>query len=546
MKYLNLLNTESDQSQYVANITNGMKIGANAKIALEQLNLTFAGEEITIDSTNDSFQFNPYERPPGTDINVIGPEAIRAVLPHTTHRSRTTLIQDIENAINSAVRWWAANMAGSPLTQYANYQGLQFRVFVDNNNKLNIAYANTDLTTNNDLVLKNVVDNANPGGGVDPNTTFYLKNAGDAAQFDGVMQSRFALSKSNCKISATFKTTIANGASDWIIGVSKIQYTDGAVFDLDKYYIALYSTSTVGETRYWVKIGSNAPVQFTPAVGAGSTKTTNITTFALSWGVLTDTVSGSVSPKLVVSVKDGNRNALYNATRTNIYDFNFLEYVSSPNYFTCSAKQLNNLYILHDLPANDNQALAMVLSAFETKLSGTNTVVETIPNSIRKDHITVDYSDYENVENLQIDTNYRTFIFDSLLNEVLGFNMSGIVYPSKAGNSALISENNIPDFITMTGFSPKNLIVQLPMLDIESYSNTGRHNVLAVVPNSDRNNYDLSYKVNEKLFIALKNKKPDTINSMRIVITNDDGEIFPVSRNTLNVALVITDDDDKK
>jgi hypothetical protein len=120
--------------------------------------------------------------------------------------------------------------------------------------------------------------------------------------------------------------------------------------------------------------------------------------------------------------------------------------------------------------------------------------------------------------------------------------MNGLAIECLPGNSVKIADDET-NIIKMSGFAPKNLVLTIPSLDLESYQNYGyKTNILAVVPNSDRSNYELSYKVNEKVFIRLRNRDVQDIPFIVIRLTDDSGMVFNVGKNTFILTLIIDDE----
>lgn len=504
MKYLNLVNKDTTTSEFVAQIPGNMQIGENTKIALEQINLTFAGNSIVIDDTNNSFQFNPYARRANQPINDIGNQRINVKLTNGIYTSLQELVKNIQDSINIAVPLWD-NGAGSQ-----NYQGLQWKCYIDaTTKKFTFHYVHEAPTIAYQDILTNNINKAKAIGG--QTGTFAGKEGGDNLEFDGYLMNRNPLSRSNGYVK--YELITSDATAENIVGFTKKGFSTASTLELDDFYFAIYSKP--GEANFWIK-NNDVEEELLDNAALPIAITTNLTNFAIYWGG-----SGVFEEVSNIQIDIG-------AQATDVLEFDGRYHSATPSYFAMSTKENSTYYIGY---TGADQNIDYVQDAFQTTDTDHH-VVEIAP--LRLYQNTID----------AYNGNSRYFIFTTTLGELLGFPDSRVIQ-GLPGDNTFSADKEIKPFISMTGFSPKNLIVQLPNMDIESISSTGKRNIIAVIPNSDRSNYDLSYKVNEKLFINLKNKKPDTLSSLRVVVTDDLGFIFNVVPSTLNVALVLADDSDK-
>jgi hypothetical protein len=376
------------------------------------------------------------------------------------------------------------------------------------------------------MLNTNCEDTANPGGGVIGN--WIRKIAGDNTKFDGFVQSRLSLSKSNGFIMLPVKMTDVD--TDFIIGVSKYQYNPAEEFTLDKFICAIYSDSAANMWK--IKYG-NTIANFTKlSDGTTNAKTQNSTVVCISWG----TVNGV--PKIRFYLRESSNNIFAGpAYYTDFLNFDLADYADSQNYLTISMKQANVVYFGYSgLSQANGAAMASTMNAFEQVEDNTLHILPLLRNVVRVN------ADLEDPSLGAYSDKYRYLFFNSDLGKLLGFVMNGLAIECLPGNSVKIADDET-NIIKMSGFAPKNLVLTVPSLDLESYQNYGyKTNILAVVPNSDRSNYELSYKVNEKVFIRLRNRDVQDIPFIVIRLTDDSGMVFNVGKNTFILTLIIDDE----
>lgn len=524
MRYLNLINTESTTSEFEAYLPGNLTLGKNAKIALEQINLTFTGDKILIDDTNNTFEFTAYARTQNqVRAGDMGGYARKITIPTGSYYSREEFLRVIQDEINACMPLYS-NFNTEP--EKNNYVGLQFNLLVNNQTeKLNLNYAHADIKVNLNILRSNYSITETVGG-VD---NWAVKNAGAETDFNGFTQSLLPLSRSNGKIE--IKTVIQNDAtfntSEFIVGVTKKKVNDGTILTLDDFLFAVYSVA--GNDKFRIKCG-NINENFRTSANAEFTKNANNTNIAITWGGITDADGNTTGGGVKFGIQS-NVNLVQRVNYSNVYELDKYLMTDSKNYLTIAAKQNDKFYYAYNTPT-EAANLKAVYDVYTTIDPITNNTLRVIPDNVEHNDLGLSYV-----------PNNRYFKFTSELNRMLGFNMQNFMYHPPGGDSMLESDEKIDGFIKLTGFGPKNLVVEVPSLDIESYQNFGfKKNIIASIPNLYRENYDLSYKVHEKVFVNLRNKDIQDLSSIRIKVTNERGDKFNVDKDTLNLTLVIDDE----
>jgi hypothetical protein len=296
---------------------------------------------------------------------------------------------------------------------------------------------------------------------------------------------------------------------------------------LDDFLFAVYSVA--GNNKFRVKYGDTTE-DFRTTTNTNFVKNGNDTSIAIAWGGVKNGGGETIATGVRFGIQS-NANPVPQANYSRIYDLDKYMMTSSKTYLTIAAKQNNKFYYSYNTPTAIKN-LSATYDAYTTIDPITKYTLRILPDNIEHNDLGLTYNPA-----------HRYFKFTSELNQMLGFNMENHIYNSPAGDNMLQSDEKIDLFIKLTLFGPKNLVVEVPSLDIESYQNYGfKKNIIASIPYLDRNNYDLSYKVHEKVFVSLRNKDTQDLSSIRIKVTNEMGDKFNVDKNTLNLTLVIDDE----
>ena len=498
MKYLNLINNENSKSEFNAILPNNFKVEKNTKIALEQLNLTFAGSQIVIDGTNNKIRFTPFARA-GLGQTDIGNRAMTATLTEGIYTGMDELSREIQNSMNAGVPIWS--IAGGS----QNYQGLQWKTGIDTiSKKFGFRYAHADPTASYQDILTNNINKTKTWPSSTPAGTWAGKEGGTNTTFDGYITTRLALSRSNNLIKFSLKTT--DDTAEMMVGITKKQFTNGTTYELADFDYCFFTKA--GSDEIWIKYGDVEELFEDSVSGNNFTTTTDPTVFKINMG-------------------EGSITFIIGNAFTETYEMDGKAYADTPNFLCLSTKQNSTYYIGYTTTAQD---ISFVQDAFQTT-DANNHVIEVIPSTVIHNSLGA----YASVN--------RYFLFPDNLATLLEFHRN-IVLVAPSGDNILEGAHEIKPFISLTGWGPDNIHVQVVNLDLESHSNYGTKNILSVVPNADREDYNLSYKVNEKLFINLNNKEAQNISNLRIVVTDDLGFIFNIVPNTLSLALVFMDDSD--
>lgn len=491
-------------SEFVARL-NGLKIGKNAKIALDQISCTFAQNAIVIDDTNNSLQFTPYALTAGNLNNSsMGNRYIDVVMTEGNYLSVKAVLDELQDSLNAAVKFYSS-AAG-----FSNYQGLQFQVIKDTTTeKVSINYANGTLEPYADFAVINDILTGNPGGVAG---SFAVKTAGDDTKYDGIAQTKQGVSKSNGEID--FKVYFTDITAEVIFGLTKTDIAGTPEMGLDQYYAAIYSKA--GDNTLWIKYDDTEEQLLNDANNATMTKVTTRMNFSIIYGG--DTIEFYV------------QDVTNNLTVTSTKDFNSKHHASSNSFFTMATKQKNKVFMCINGGAAGTDFKALI-DEFTT-LNEDGHVVDDVTLSIRK------------YDNLQVNTASRYFKFTSTLNRILGYNYNGIIKRTPADNGSFVGDFEMPHYIALSGISPKNLVITVPSLELDSFQNFQyRQNVIATIPNqNNESSYELSYQTNNLMYIDIHNKQPHDLTLLTVKVTDDENIIFNIVPDTLNITFVIHDE----
>ena len=506
VKLINVKNSGST-SEFIAHLK-GLKIGRNAKIAIDNISCTFAQNSIVIDDTNNTMQFTPYSL---TVVQVnnanMGPNLINIEMTQGNYSSVRSVLDELQDSMNAAVKFY------SQAAGFSNYQGLQFHVVKDaTTGKVSINYANGAIDPYADFAAINAVVNGSPGGGIAGAFAVKTGAAGDVTKFDGIVQTKQGVSKSNGEID--FRVYFTNINTDVIFGLTKSGIAGTPEMGLDQYYAAIYSK--VGDNTLWIKYGGVEKQNIKTENKKKKKKITTRIDFSIIYG------GGLIQ----FYVKDVTGNITVQTPRL-VFDSKY--HASDNTFFTMATKQKDQVYMCIDGGAAGNDFTAIMNEFAAVNEDGH--VVDDVTLTIRK------------YNNLQVNTDSRYFKFTSTLNVLLGYSYNGIIKKTPANDGSYVGDVEMPNYIILSGISPKNLVITVPSLELDSFQNFQyRQNVIATIPNQNRESYELSYQTNNPMYVDIHNKQPHDLTSLTIKVTDDENIIFNVIPDTLNITFVIHDE----
>ena len=328
----------------------------------------------------------------------------------------------------------------------------------------------------------------------------YVKDAGLGGAFDGYMFSNVPLSMSSGQVHCRMRRT-ANTNSSWIFGLATNILP---IMDLNAYVHAIYSLGD-GNVNYKTPDGNGLI-----ALEANNLRGINI----------------SYELEKIYFTYDGTTTA-------------GLDFVHGKDYKLCfSAMELDTVG-LEDDPAF--RQIQVINSAFVTVDNNGNVVQNTDSLVYNPNH---GYVDDDGNPKLTFTTAYRYISFvGSNFGNILGFQNVEYIQGS-AGNSFFRAQ-----YAYLNRVFPTSLIVYIPSLQLQSYSNTSqsRENILAILPdvNFQNDTYTYVYQAPQPIFIDINNISDLAIANLAVNIIPGDqlrNQPIAIPANGCTLSILIKED----
>ena len=464
MKLLKLNNKNTLLSRWTNNFKN-LSIKPNSKIALQSISME-VNNTITINGENDTFAVQVKKNTDKTNLT----SKIVCAIPHGVYLSIFSLLEAMQVAINSRMRWVAAqNQAG------INEVGVQWQVLLQNKSFCQVNFKKKGNERLTDVSAVNITGGEDiPGSGI-PAKKGFVKNGGDAGLWNGTLISKIPISWSSCDITTQICRQAGQNSS-WAFGL--IQDTSITEIIPSDFAYAIYSR---GDGQVYYKTPSR---------------------IAQPLGVETDGLQ-----LIAMTITMGTIQFFYKvggAVKTE-------DFIYNTNYHFCfSVKEVGVVGLCDDV-SDKLTTLMWIPSAFQ---------------SLNNDGYVVmnDNSELIIKSNLDAQNDYRYLSFqDSKFGNAVGFPTEYYLSPdSGLGQDGYF----LSPYSVQSRVLPTSLNVYIPNMKLDCYSavTRERESILAILPdvNFQSQTYKYVYQIPNPVFIDIDNASDQPLENIEVMVVSGD------------------------